>query len=275
VKELYKNTNNHDRKIVLSTIANIYTQDKLRNEFGLHVPTKGYRKAKKIAKTGVGKYIKKKQNTNNISQETVEAIRKFCYKDSISREAANRTVLSKYKTNDGKIIKTPIPVRYLQDTKRNIHLKYIKEHSNEDSVSLSTFKKYMPHELKKATRDTDKCNICEEGKKRLNYLNILKKKTNPTIQQKNKIKELEEQVNLYLEHRETQKIIQMNFNTQRDELVYGDVLFIMDFKENMCLGRGQQEVSRDFYDKPHTYIHLYFVLLFIQENQVLVQKKEN
>ena len=93
IGELYKNTNIRDRKTVLSTIADIYTQDKLRNEFGLHVPTKGYRKAKKIAKTGVGKYIKKKQNTNNISQETVEAIRKFCYKDSISREAANRTVL--------------------------------------------------------------------------------------------------------------------------------------------------------------------------------------
>merc|ERR1712054_485818 len=205
IGELYKNTKIQDRKTILSTIAPIYSRDKLRTEFGLDVSKKGFIKAKKIGKTGVGKYIKKKQNTNTISQETVEAIRNFCYKDSISREAANRTVINRYTTNDGEIIKTRIPVRYLQDTKRNIHNAYMDEQREKYPVSLSTFKKYMSHELKKATRDTDKCNICEEGKKYLNYLNILKKKKEPTILQQNKIKELEEKVKLYLEHRETEK----------------------------------------------------------------------
>ena len=78
VGELYKNTKPQDRKTVLSTIAPVYSQRELLDQFGLSVSTNSYRNAKKIARTGVGRYIKKVNNTNSISSDTIECIRTFC-----------------------------------------------------------------------------------------------------------------------------------------------------------------------------------------------------
>lgn len=84
-----------------------------------------------------------------------EAIRRFFYRDDISHPAANRTRLV-----DGE----HIAARYLEEPVNKTFLKW-QEDETTPKISLSTFYKYKPAEVLKPHRETDLCNICEEGRR--------------------------------------------------------------------------------------------------------------
>ena len=253
IKYLHNNSKPIDRKTILSTLARDFTREELEHKYRFSIGKKAFTKPRKIAKISPGRYIKKNNNTNRLSPEKLEAIENFYFRDNITREAANRSVLIEEENGSPKKLKLPVPVRYLQSGGlRNAHEQYQQEHLSKNlGVSLSSFKKYKPKEIKKAKRDSDLCNICVEGKKISARVKKLSLKENLTKDEKEQIKVMKGQESLYIEHRKLEKTIREEFNQQKETLLPGDAMMVMDFKENMHLGRGQQEASRDFYDTPH------------------------
>ena len=58
-------------------------------------------------------------------------------------------------------------------------------------------------------------------------------------------------------------VLNQYFDEQKKNLKDGDVM-IMDFKENIALGKCQKETSRNFYDAPHRSI---FCIASLSKNQ--------
>ena len=71
-----------------------------------------------------------------------------------SRPAANRTI----RQDD-----TIIPVQYVNESFSHLYTKYRDVHP-EDKISPSTFRKYTNKRFKKAQKETDLCEACENGK---------------------------------------------------------------------------------------------------------------
>lgn len=255
LKNLIAKTPEKDRPQYLSVASSVFTHEQLRTNFDINCSKKSFQKSRKHAKVnGAGSPIKTKTKTP-LSDTTQQIIREFFYDDRISREAANRT--KKVKEENGK--KIPVPVRYLQCYPSEAFKEYLKNPSN-PPVSYSSFKKYKPVEVIKAKRDTDLCAICKEGKVLENRLKSLLAKSSRTSEEETYLKELKENVKLYHQHRDLEETIRNIYRECKNNLKVGDAIIIMDFKENVALGKSQQETNRDFYDTPQRSIFCIAVL---------------
>ena len=71
-----------------------------------------------------------------------------------SRPAANRTIRGN---------ENIIPVQYVNEAFSHLYTKY-RDNNPEDKISPSTFRKYTNKRFKKAQKETDLCETCENGK---------------------------------------------------------------------------------------------------------------
>ena len=251
IKQLHAKSKPNDRNVVLSVIAHLFSRKDLNTQHGFSISADSWTKARKIAKNGMGQFFNKTQvNANMLSEETVNIIRDFWMQEDVSREAANRTVI----VGSGPD-KLAVPVRYLLQSDTETYVHFIEAHPD-TSISSSSFYKYKPEQIKKAQRQTDMCPICTKGKEvqaslqrsRQNFSNV------PEGEQaaaEEDIKALEEQDRLIGLHRQLKTTIRATYNAQKMNLKVGQAMIIMDFKENMKLGRGRVQTSRDFYNTPH------------------------
>jgi len=249
IKSLRDNSPNISKNTILSCIAKDFSRETLNKRFKQNVSAKSFTKARKIAKTkGIGMFFKKKTVTKKLSVGTVNKIREFYYDEDVTREAANRTVKIGKGNN-----KVAIAVRYLQSSMRNAFLEYCEKVKNEDypCVSFSSFRNLKPKEIKKAKRDTDLCPLCVERKRLRALKNNLERKLNPSDAEIKQLNEITTNLQAIDRHIELEKTLRAEFNKQKTSLRKGDAVLVMDFKENMGLGKGQQESSRNFYNSPH------------------------
>ena len=249
IKSLRDNSPNISKNTILSCVASEFSRETLNQRFKVNVSAKSFTKARKIAKTkGIGKFFKRKTVTKKLSVDTVNTIREFYYNEDITREAANRTVKIGKGNN-----KVTIAVRYLQSSMRNAYLQYCEKVDNEDypCVSFSSFRNLKPKEIKKAKRDTDLCPICVEGKRIRALKNNLERRLNLSDEEIKQLNDITANLQAIDRHIELERTLRAEFNKQKTSLRKGDAVLVMDFKENMGLGKGQQESSRNFYNSPH------------------------
>ena len=248
LKSLHRNAPQNHKNVILSTVSKIFPRSELNGKYNLGVSAKSYTKARKIASTGPGKYFKKRQvNVNKLSDKKINEIRDFCYREDVSREAANRTIQI---VDNGK--KISVPVRYLHQSPQETYVHYISEtEKGEDKISISCFTKYMPKEMKKPHRKTDMCPLCAKGKEIQATIKKLEAKTERDENDDNLLLQLKDELELINDHVKLEKKIRKEYNNQKEQLRNGEAIIIMDFKENMSLGSGAVETARDFYNTPH------------------------
>ena len=242
IKTLRNNTPQKERNSVLSTVSHIFSRSFLNVEHKFGISPDQYTRSRKREQ---GYYTKPHTGGRNKTPlETIETIQEYFRNDLVSRESANRTVLV---GETGK--REPIAVRYLLDSIRNTYQAF-KE--NVMDIPESTFRKYMPKEIKDARRDTDACVICHRGKELEQKLNTIEKRFSKTGDESllKEIDTMKEEISLIEDHRALEKKIRTIYNHQKASLKNGEALVVMDFKENMKLGRGCVETSRAFYDTP-------------------------
>ena len=162
-----------------------------------------------------------------------------------------------------------IPVRYVPCCYRCFYLLYCKKATQNQfpDLSESSFRKYLPKEIKIAKRATDLCPICEEGK------HIEKELENFHLS-KDEWKYLNQKKQIYTTHKDYFKKQRSSFEDQIKNLKIGEVIILFDFKENIKLGGGPREVSQVFYNKSQRTI-LGFCLIFKQKNEKKEETKVN
>ena len=99
----------------------------------------------------------------------------------------------------------------------------------------STFYKYCPKNFKRPTKETDKCTICEVGKKL----------------QKNEELDINE-INYFKYYENNRKCVQNqkgNFKNQIQNLPDDECIIIIVFKQNFKIGGDIIETQKDFYTK--------------------------
>lgn len=223
------------RNVILSCVSTVFTRKELNDRWGMQVGESSYTKARRIARTAVGRPITKRQvNSNTLSDTTVEVIRGFFY--DASRQAMNRTI--KVGPPGQKIT---APVRYLHEPLQETFIQFGNKYP-EYKVSFSSFRKYKPPQIKKPHRDTDMCPYCEQRKETIIQLEACNNEEEKA--------RLTEDLRLFNNHRTQKATIREAYKKHKEEMKVGEAIIVMDFKENMCLGRGNSESSRDFYDTP-------------------------
>lgn len=135
-------------------------------------------------------------NANKLSDKKINEIRYFCYREDVSREAANRTIQI---VDNGK--KISIPVRYLHQSPQETYVHYISEiEKDEDKISISCFTKYKPKEMKKPHRKIDMCPLCAKGKEIQATIKKLEAKTESDENDDNLLLQLKDELELINDH---------------------------------------------------------------------------
>lgn len=102
------------------------------------------------------------------------------------------------------------------------------------------------------------CGICEKGKENALKMEKLKKNLEKNEELKDEIKKLEEVNTFYQHHMEISYNQRQEFNNKKSERYLnekgkGHCLIVVDFKENIKLGKGPVELDKDFYElEPRT-----------------------
>jgi hypothetical protein len=161
-----------------------------------------------------------------IEPEIISKIHQFCQSSLISRPSPNRMV---YDEN-----KNQVPVHHLEMTKKMAFEKFEKQHPDV-LIHYSSFLKYFPRNVKPPCRETDLCPQCEEKIK-------LESKKELTQEQKENLKDLKK-------HHDDKNKRRDEFHEDIRNLKEGDLLLIVDFKENITLNRGQREVGNSFFNR--------------------------
>lgn len=244
LKTLHRNSPNVERNSVLATVSSVFPKKTLNVDYGFGISAEVFCRSRK---RNPGEFTNKKKSGghNRLNEEKVDLIRRFFYREDVSRESANRTVLIGEKGN-----KIPISARFLLDNQRNLYSYFLELNEEGYKPSFSTFRKYMPIEMKEARRETDLCQICAEGEVKEGELNKLLSLGRRTPIQQQRITKLREELELINKHRTLEKTVREIYNKQKETLQIGDAIIVMDFKENMKLGRCASETSRHFYDTP-------------------------
>jgi hypothetical protein len=257
VLEQHKQAPRQDRKRWLSILASVFTREEL-SSLGFSFSTSQFQKAhsfdpevRAIRMTG-----KKRKPENSLEKETQELIKEHGYKRS--RPSPNRTILIRGSETGQK---ERVAVRYLEDSKSSLFtefkttystvkvsnlLLYFTETTDSFKVSESSYRKYLPKELKKAKKETDKCPVCEQGK---SYKRSLEKLLQNPEGDCSKITTLVSELKVVQIHQNLKTKQSAAFKKQKESLKEHEAIMILDFKENLKLGGGPVEVSSVFYSK--------------------------
>jgi hypothetical protein len=196
---------------------------------------------------------KKNQKRKEKFEKKEEEILNFLKKNST--EAANRTI---------KIKKIETPCRYLLNSIPSLLLKYNLEIDSECSEYFfrKIIKKKKIYQIPK--KESDKCSICDVGRKcerKLTKLNVCDNEKN----------DLQNSVETYLCH---QKIHTNQYKEykKKKSLEYlkanpNLALIVVDFKENIKLGKGPIELDKDFFNPPTRTVFGFVIYSYNQSNQ--------
>ena len=240
VRLLHAQTPTNDRNSILSVLTRVIPRATLNIKHGFSISAKSYTKSRS---RDVGAYPRKRgPPANKLPNDTINRIREFFYLDSVTREAANRTVKV-----GPPLQKVDIPVRYMQDSKSNLHQEFIEKHR---AVSRKAFDKYTPKEVKKCKRDTDKCTICTEGVRLRAVVAKMQGMEALTAEQHLELDTARSNLVEIDEHVALQKTIRKVYKKQKMALPIGSAMIVMDFKDCMKLGKATVEINRNFYDTP-------------------------
>jgi len=163
----HKNAGTKERRQILSLVSPIFKINQLQDA-GFKISYPNLQSANNHSiQHGPGAPVPKPTppaKKRKISDDLQNQIKDFFLSDEISRMAPNRTILKKI---DG--MKVPTTVQYLECTISNAYQKFKGQNLN-IRCSESTFRRYMPKEIKKARRATDMCPICQVGRRKKSKL---------------------------------------------------------------------------------------------------------
>ena len=137
-------------------------------------------------------------------------------------------------------------------------------------LSESSFRKIVPREIKRAKKETDKCHLCEKGKNLKRKIDNISKdleKDYNNIDAHNLLEKLKEKQKIFDVHTKRKDQQKINFDETKKNLKDTDVLFIMDFKENIKIGGGPIETGHDFFNKSQRTI--FNITMYYKKNNIL------
>ena len=159
-------------------------------------------------------------------------------------------------------------MRYVDESWDLLFYRFKSSHPNID-IGKTTFRKMCPKEIKKARKLTDMCEYCELGKKTKAQLtkiltdfhssclhgSSLGEMENCLLfknlkEDKEKIRRWQKIVDLFEKHYEAKNRQRSAFKAQVCHLKKGEVIFVLDFKENLKLNVEQVQLGRSFYNQP-------------------------
>lgn len=129
-------------------------------------------------------------------------------------------------------------------------------------LSASTFRSLTPKYFKKPLRKTDLCHICAE------QTQLQKELTRASPQEQVEIQAKIQEISA---HKKMKDVQRKQCMMDKLNLKSKCAILQIDFKENVNLGRGPEELGRDFYNRPLRAI-LGFVMWFVENGKL--QKQE-
>ena len=169
----------------------------------------------------------------NISKTIKQLIEEFWNSDEISRVSPSdtRVIKRKSKNNVNRVVE-PVRIRTfsINESFKKFQIKY------PNLCSRSTFFKYKPKNIKTSKRYTDFCPICKSSKK------LLEMKPESGI--------YKDKYDDAIFHQELAKTRSMDLQETINNLKEGSCVLIMDFKENIQLGKAPVETSKNFFKAP-------------------------
>jgi hypothetical protein len=230
----------------LSLISKVVSKDDAEKMSGIHINEKTWTRARKHAKTvGPGTPLPKPQlpqSKQPASKALKNSILNFLNKEESSRPSPNRFITKRGVTT---------AVKFLNGTKDSLYRLYSEATKNTALFcSRSQFIKLIPKWFKSSKRSTDMCGVCKSGKLASSQLEKLKAIINPTQVQLDLIQELQPAVDAYNAHRDLNQQRKIDFKRVKHDLKVGEAILISDFKENVSLNRGEEELGSHFFNRP-------------------------
>jgi hypothetical protein len=242
--------------------------------FGFRCSQKAYANARRHAQNhGAGAPLPKPPQPvqkQPLSPSQQQSIIQFLTEKS--QPAANRTVTHN---------KSVIPVQCYNMPVSHLYSEYLQYSLAQNPplkhISVSTFRKYIPKQFKRAKKKTDMCEICENSKKAIRiFRNMLQRIhercvtclhspsleswLDPSLERceatrffrlnqedQTNLKKLREDLRMYLQHKKLREKQADAFKEQIKEIPSGECVLVVDFKENVKIGKGLVELNKDFY----------------------------
>lgn len=268
IHNLFNKSNHYDQRQWLSIMRSSGFSGAELRQMGWIFSKRAWTEAGKHAEENFpGAPVQEKRGRRGLSDEIKESIKAHALSLRMSYPAANRTI--KVKTPEGKVT-TAVVYKSTTDTESFQIWKADREKEGKRVCSESSFRKVLKTitHLKKAKKETDKCEICVEGKKVQLKLNNLSKKNNLSTEEKKLLKKLKRRLRLFTKHRKSAEHQQSALLKQKDNLENNQAIIYIDFSANIILNKeASVEVSREFYENIQRM--LFGAVLYWKENNNL------
>lgn len=222
-----------------------------------------------------GANVKENRGRCALSQDMVQRIKKHVLSDSMSRPASNRT-MKITNSSSGDAERVVVRFKNFSDGDAYNIWKEQEEEQKRGICSESSFRKILktiPH-LKKARKETDKCEICVEGKKNELKLNEILRKSNRrrliTLKDRDERQKLRGYIELYEKHKSDNVHQRSSFKTMKETLPENEALLVMDFKANIVLNEDAAvQISKEYFQ--NSQISLFGIVLYYVKKGKLKQ----
>ncbi len=271
-RTLQEQSRSKDSVLFLRPIARVLSRVEV-GQLGWKVSRKKFTAARKM--------ITKEIRGNKKLQPGLKRMIEEFYRNS-SKPIANRTV----KRKTGEVI----PCLGRVDTIRELHRRFLEENC-ERTVSLSTFYKCKPIEVKSSKRKTDVCQICEDYKQYTKRQRTAERQPQPAPspgtpvalgERPNGVPEsvllprrapppLVNYEELYQAHKKVADSQREFFKNSCSTVGRGEFIVVADFKENIKINRAPVETGRHFYHRRQ--VSCLGFVIFTRNQQGTVEKR--
>jgi hypothetical protein len=266
IRILHERASNNNKAQWLSLVSGIFTQRELIENYNFKFSKNAFATANRHRQeNGPRAPTQKYGRPSKMTDDVKLAVKEFLY--SVSYPSSHEVVSKRLRGGEREVI----PVRYVDDTWDLLFHRFRSSFPN-FRIGKSTFRKLCPKEIKKAKRLTDMCEYCELGKKTkaqltklldmvfsncrlcrnheyLNFENCLTFR-NLKEEDQRKILRMKKIVEAFEIHYNSKNKQSETFKRQVKHLKKGEVIFVLDFKENLKLGLEQVQLGRSFYNQP-------------------------
>ena len=245
IKTAHSLADNRDKMRLLSLVSSHLTYNELTKNYLFEISKESYTNSRNhFEKNGAGAPVKK-GGRKPTSEQNKKLIEDFLLDDSYSYSAGgSNTVI----TRKGEAVAI---IRYQSFPMTVLYEAFIKKFP-QNKVSLSTFKKYKPIWLKSPRNKSDYCPHCYNGHK-LKILVEIHQNCIPNICFESRIEECvttAQRQNAFLFHNDRVCKQRNLFKEMKDNVQRGEVIIVIDFKENISLNKTRISTNHNFYNKP-------------------------